>query len=329
MGPAYKNPAEQVPPPKVTRPDVPAFTAQTQTPESRLADPLKEARRGLSYAFRAADGAVSTLNEDQLKILESLRENPSVETLNQVVYRDEASGQEYRAEDYLTEGTDSRIAGLPSAVRDYEAALAKANGPWGAGDSADQYRRQWATGQDQAPFVAQNRAEWREYNKRPEVAAGLDAARERIANGAAWEEPGWRAKLQADWQRMNAATTEHLRKLEDQLQRPMTGMSAFATLEAQAKQRMVPMEQQTSPGSTQEAQPPLFGALPLLPGQPGYEEMMDPQIRTPDSPQRSPYDIVGPNEPTVVMPVVPPAPSPARRINPFSRLATAITSLFR
>ncbi len=314
MGPSYKNPIEQVPPPNAERPAAPAFTAQGRGPEARLADPLAEARKGLSYAFRAAEGAIGTLNEDQVKILESLRENPSVETLNQVVYRDEATGQEYRAQDYLTaEGNDSRVAGLPSAVRAYEAALAKANGPWGAGDLADQYRRQWATAQDQAPFVAKNRSDWREYNQRPEVAAGLAAAREQAADRAVGEAAGWVDQLQADWKKYNQATAKHLEGIKRLLDEPMKGAAAYAALEA--NQRQPAAADRVQPAVAQEAPLPVLGALPPLPGQPGYDEMMAARIQTPNSDQRLPEGYAGPNEKTVVMPV---APAPRRSL--FSRI---------
>lgn len=296
---------EQITPPTANTPEAPAFTAQSKRPKTEgadLADPLAAARKGLEFAFTAAESG-GNLSPDQVAIVRALRREPTMaklqSALDEVVYRDPDSGAEYRARDYFQDSASSKrqLDDIAYAIRAYEAALSPPT-------LSDQYPRQWVTTEDASPFVVNNRADWREYNQRPEVVASLDAARERIANGTAWETPGWQAQLQADWSKYNEATTNHLRRIRESLERPMQGAAAFADIEARAKAPAPARAERVAPVPVQE-------------------------IQVPDVALRSPSDFAGPKDTTVVMPDIPPAPAPARRINPFMQLATKFMSLFR
>lgn len=294
---------ERIASPAAKRAEAPAFTAQA----NKVAEsgPLANARKALDFALRSAEASTPVpLSADQRGILEAFRQEPTTAKLQEVIYRDPSSGTEYRADDYFADTDQDRkvLADAKAAVQAYEATMVAANQSSGS-SFADQYRRQWVASQDAAPSVAENRRDWRAYNQDPTVDASIRAARERVANGEAWQEEidpqesaALQKRVQDGWLKHDEATTRHLEGIRSMLEAPMAGAAAFTAL--QEKQRAPAFTSEAPRARAEDLQPlpDLMIPSPVPPSERLAASM--PVINTPPEPGYAPFS----NEPPIIQP---------------------------
>ncbi len=249
------------------------------TPEAP-ADPYAFARQSLDAFLAEAQQSVD-LSDDQKALLASVREDPRLQRLDEVVYTD-PNGQAYRFRDYFAghPSAERALKDVGIALQRYKDAFDKANAV------TPRFEAAWNGALDEGQRLERQRY------------AGPD----RQGPAPAVVTPGWEASVQAAWRQYSKATSDHLASIRASLDRPLPGAASYAALEARRNTPLTSFTAET-PAPLQSDRPiqPWVGeknALPPLPGQVGYEEMMSARIKTPDS-------IARPDEVTMVTPSVP------------------------